>query len=116
MSTAPIPNIALASFSQAGSFTNDPLLADGHGVTSTVGTAASGQPKRVRGEIVNFNRGTGVVITAVDGTSDANAVVAENCDPTASAVGVLVYLTGRMKADAIIWPPAGSHAAHTEKL
>jgi hypothetical protein len=101
-----------------GSYVNDPLLSDGHDITSTVGTAASGQPKRVRGEIVHLDRATGAVTTAVTGAAAtaANAVVAENADPTSTAVGVLVYLTGKMKADAVIWPPAGSHAAHTEDL
>ena len=118
MSTAPVPNIALASFSQVGSFTNDPLLADGHDVTSMIGTIASGGGFNYRGAIKHIDRATGAITTAVTGAAAtaANCVVAENCDATSANAACLVYLTGRMKADAVIWPPAGTHAAHTEDL
>lgn len=118
MSTAPIPNIALASFRSEGSTVNDPLLADGHDVTSIKGTVASGGGKLYRGQILHITTTTGAIITAVTGAAGtvANCVLAENIDATSATVEALVYLTGRMKASAILWPPAGAHAAHTEDL
>jgi len=116
MSTAPIPNIALATFYTAGTYTNDPLLADGHDVTSRKGTIASGAGKLYRGQILNIVPATGVIATAVLGTAAPNCVLAENIDATSATVEALVYLTGRMKADAVIWPPTGGHADITDVL
>lgn len=118
MSTAPNPNYALASFKQEGSYSYDTLLADGHDVTSRKGTIASGGGFVYRGSIRHIDPATGVITAAVTGAAAtvANCVVAENCDATSATKECLVYLTGRMKADAVIWPAAGSHAAHTEDL
>ena len=119
MSTAPIPNIALASFKLESTQFYDGLLADGHDVTSMKGTIASGtQGKLYRGQILHITPSTGAIITAVTGAAAtvANCVLAENIDATSATVDALVYMTGRMKASAILWPPAGAHAAHTEDL
>lgn len=118
MSTAPIPNYALASFRFESSYANDPLLADGHDVTSRKGTVASGGGKMNRGQILHIDAASGAVTAAVTGAAatQANCVLAENIDATSATVQALVYLTGRMKADAVLWPAAGAHAAHTEDL
>ena len=116
MSTAPNPNFALASFGQSGTYSDDSLLADGHGVTSAKGTLASGGGFVLRGTIMKMDMATGALSVADGGTALANVVVAENADATSATAQVLVYLTGRMKSSGIIWPAAGSHAAHAESL
>ena len=113
-STAPVPNKALASFKSEGSFFQSALLADGHGVTSRIGTLASG--KYSPGQILSITPATGALVPAVIGSAAPNCVLAEYADATGGSVQALVYLTGRMKADQIIWPAAGSHADHTDLL
>ena len=117
MSTAPIPNFGLASFGAAGSYTYDPLLSDGHHVVSRMGSVAAGSAKLVRGTIVNFAPATGYVLPNPL-VAACNAVVAENVDPTGATgrVDCLVYVSGKMKADAIIWPSAGTHAEIADNL
>ena len=115
MSTAPIPNYALASFSQAGSFADDALLSDGHHVVSRIGSVASGGGKVNRGTIVKMVPATGV-ITLPAAAADCNAVVAENCDATSATVACLVYVSGKMKADRLIWPAALPHADVADAL
>jgi hypothetical protein len=116
MSTAPNPNYALAGFKAEGTFAYDALLSDGLEIVSKVGTLTSGIGVVKRGTIVNIDPTSGAVILAVLGTSAPNAIVAENADSTSAAVGVLVYVSGAFKADQIIWPAAGSHAAITDAL
>jgi len=122
MSTAPIPNFGLATFYPAsGPFSFPVLLSDGHGVTSRLGALAIGAANKVtRGQIVHIDMATGAINVAptdvLGDAATANAVVAENADPTAGAVSCLVYTTGKMKADAIVWPAAGSHAKLTDCL
>jgi hypothetical protein len=114
MSTAPIPNFALASFSQAGSFATDALLSDGDDVVSRKGTLASG--KYVRGQILSITPSTGAIVPAVIGSAAPNCILAENADATGGSVEALVYLSGKFKADQITWPAAGAHADHTDLL
>jgi len=116
MSTAPIPNFALASFKAEGTFAYDALLSDGDEIVSRTGLLTSGIGKVNRGTIVNVDPTTGNVVLAVLGTSAPNAIVAENADSTSAAVPVLIYITGKFKADQIIWPATGSHSAITDAL
>lgn len=116
MSTAPDPNYALASFKAEGSFLYTELLSDGDDVVSRMGTAASGGAKLLRGQIVNIDPTTGIVIPAILGTSAPNAIVAENCDPSGGVQSCLVYITAKVKADALIWPPDGSRTAIADAL
>jgi hypothetical protein len=116
MSTAPIPNVALASFTKEGSFISNALLSDGDDVVSRTGTVASGSAVLQRGQIVNIDPTTGIIIPAVLGTSAPNAVVAENCDATLAAQKCLVYIAAKVKADALIWPPTGSRTAIADAL
>ena len=113
-STAPQPNFGLASFAQAGTYYYDPLLSDGDDVTSRTGTLAAG--KYNRGQILNITPATGAVIPAVLGSAAPNCILAENADATGGSVPVLVYLTGRFKADQVAWPAAGAHADVTDVL
>jgi hypothetical protein len=116
MSSAPIPNFGLASFKDEGSFFSDPLLADGHHVVTkrALLAAASGFVKR--GTLVAINYTTGAAVLADSGSNAPNGVVAENADATTVAAEVLVYTSGRMKADAIIWPTTGSRGLFIDKL
>lgn len=115
MSTAPIPNFALASFKSEGSYTYDALLSDGHHIVSRMGTVASGIGKLYRGQIVKVVVATGV--TTVPATAaECNAVLAENVDATAATVPALLYMSGKMKADAVIWPGALAHADVADAL
>ena len=114
MSTAPIPNFGLATFYQAGTFAQDPLLSDGDDVVSRKGTLASGN--YVRGQILSITPSTGALVPAVIGSAAPNCILAENANATAGSVEALVYLSGKFKADQITWPAAGSHADHTDLL
>lgn len=116
MSTAPQPNFGLATFYAAGSSTYNELLSDGDDVVSRKGQVASGGGKINRGQIVHFDPPTGNITTAVLGTAAPNAIVAENCDATAATVSCLVYVSGKFKADAVLWPPTGGHADISDVL
>lgn len=114
MSTAPTPNFGLASFGASSVYNYDVLLSDGHHVVSRKGTLASGLGFVKRGTIVDLDVATGAVILGT--LAGCNAVVAENADATSATVEVLLYTSGKMKADAITWPLVGSHAAVTDRL
>lgn len=116
MSTAPTPNFALATFGASGTFAQDSLLLDGDEVTSRTGVLAAAAGKFTRGQVVNFNPTTLIVIPAVLGTSAPNAIVAENADATIATQPVLIYLTGSFRASAMIWPPTGSRSAIADVL
>jgi hypothetical protein len=92
-----------------------PLLADGHDVTSRKGTVASGIGILKRGAILKIVAATGV-ITVPAAAADCNCVLVDDVDASTATVQAGVYLTGRMKADAIQWPGALSHADCTEAL
>jgi hypothetical protein len=115
MSTAPQPNIALASFKSEGAFTYDPLLSDGTRIVSRMGTVASGIGKLYRGTILKVVPATGVTTVPV-AAADCNCVLAENIDATSATVAALLYMSGKMKADAVIWPGALPHADVADAL
>jgi hypothetical protein len=77
---------------------------------------ASGGGKLNRGQIVHIDPPTGTISTAVLGTAAPNAIIAENIDATSATVGCLVYLSGKFKADAVLWPPTGGHPDITDVL
>jgi len=110
MSTAPIPNFALASFTKESSFSYSELLSDGDDVVSRIGTTSL---KLTRGTIGVFAPATGIVTNTV---GPYNCVVAENCDGTVAPVACLVYVSGKMKADALIWPAGQAHAITADQL
>jgi ubiquitin len=107
--------ISKASFSFQTPTWLNPLLADGHDVTSRKGTVASGIGILKRGAILKIVAATGV-ITVPAAAGDCNCVLVDDIDATSATVQAGVYLTGRMKADAIQWPGALSHADCTEAL
>jgi hypothetical protein len=106
--------IGQASFSLT-SFTYSPLLSSGDGVTSRSGTVASGIGILKRGTICKIVPATGVITVGAT-AAEANCILANDVDATSATVPALVYLTGRFKADAVIWPGALVHADVTDAL
>jgi hypothetical protein len=106
--------VARASFSTT-SFSYVPLLSDGSDVVSRSGTVASGIGVLKRGAILKIDPATGVTTVPV-AVADCNCILAEDVDATAATVGALVYVSGKFKADAIIWPGALGHGAVTDQL
>jgi hypothetical protein len=103
-----------ASFSTT-SAAYSPLLSDGERIVSRSGTVASGIGILKRGTIVKCDPATGA-ITLPAAAADCNGVLADDVDATAATVAALVYLSGKMKADAIIWPAALGHAVVSDAL
>jgi len=103
-----------ASFSTVAS-SYSPLLSDGERIVSRNGTVASGIGVLKRGTIVKCDPATGA-ITLPAAAADCNGVLADDVDATAATVPALVYLSGKMKADAIIWPAALGHAVVSDAL
>ncbi len=110
-SYAPIGN---ASFSSTP-FSYSPLLSDGDDVVSRSASMASGGGVVKRGTILKYDPATGL-ITIPAATTDCNAILANDIDATSAAASALIYVGGKFKADAIIWPGALSHALCTESL
>jgi len=106
---------SVASFGVSTPTFLSPLLADGHGVTSRKGTVASGIGVLKRGTICKIVAATGVITVGAT-AAEANCVLVDDIDATTATVQADVYLTGRMKADAVTWPGALSHADVTDAL
>ena len=104
-----------ASFSTTIPPNYSPLLSDGTRVVSRTGTVATGIGILKRGTILKMVPATGVITIPV-AAADCNCVLAEDVDATAATVPALVYLNGKMKADALTWPGALSHADVSEAL
>jgi len=104
-----------ASFSTTTPTALLPLLSDGERIVSRSGTVASGIGVLKRGTILKIVPATGVITVPV-AAADCNCVLADDVDATSATVGALVYLSGKMKADAITWPGALAHADVTEAL
>lgn len=101
-----------ASFTGPTAFSYTPLLSDGDDVVSRSCSLAAGT--MARGTIAKYAFDTGVV-AAVAVVADANCVVADTIDATGGAAAGLVYISGKMKADALIWP-ALDHGLVTDQL
>lgn len=106
--------IGQASFSSTP-FGYSPLLSDGDDVVSRSASMASGGGVQKRGTILKYDPATGL-ITIPAATTDCNAILVNDIDATAAAAAALIYVGGKFKADAIIWPGALSHALCTESL
>jgi hypothetical protein len=106
--------VARASFSSA-TFSYQPLLSDGSDVVSRSGTVASGIGILKRGAILKIDPATGVTTVPV-AVADCNCILAEDVDATAATVGALLYVSGKFKADAVVWPGALGHGAVTDQL
>ena len=104
-----------ATFSTSSAYNDTVLLADGHDVTSRKGTVASGTGILKRGQICKIVPATGVITIGAT-AAEANCVLVDDTDATSATVEAGVYLTGRMKADAIRWPGVLSHADVTEAI
>lgn len=106
--------IARASFSST-SFAYSPLLSDGDDVVSRTGTIASGLGIHKRGEIMKMDPATGALTVPVAAV-DCNCVLANDVDATSVTAAATVYVSGKMKADAIIWPGALGHGLVSDAL
>jgi len=106
--------IAVASFSSTP-YTYNALLSDGDDVNSRQGNIASGLGVFQRGQIVKCDPATGA-ITVPTVETDCNAIIVNDVDATSAAQTAEVYLTGSVKADALIWPGALSHALISQNL
>ena len=108
-----------APIGQAGfsltSFSYSPLLCDGDDITSRSGTVASGTGILKRGTICKIVPATGVITIGAT-AAEANCILVNDVDATAATVAAQVYLTGRFKADAVIWPGALAHADVADAL
>jgi hypothetical protein len=103
------PSFTTTSFSYIG------LLSDGSDVVSRSGTVASGIGILKRGAILKCDPATGV-ITVPAAAADCNCILADDVDATAATVAALVYLSGKFKADAIVWPGALGHGVVSDAL
>jgi hypothetical protein len=106
--------IGQASFSLT-SFSYSPLLSDGDDIVSRSGTVASGIGVLKRGTICKIVPATGVITVGAT-AAEANCILANDVDATSATVPALVYLGGKFKADAVIWPGALAHADVTDAL
>lgn len=107
---------ALAGFTAQSSSTNYlPLLSDGDDVVSRGGSVASGIGVLKRGTILKIDPATGAV-TVPATAADCNCVLAEDVDATAATVACVVYLSGKVKADALTWPGALGHGVVSDAL
>lgn len=107
--------LAQASFSTATFPNAQPLLSDGDDIVSRSGTIASGLGIHKRGEILKIVPATGVITVPV-AAADCNCVLVDDVDATSATKAAVVYLTGKMKADALIWPGALAHADCADAL
>lgn len=106
--------IGKASFSTTAA-AYSPLLSDGERIVSRNGTVASGTGILKRGTILKIDPATGA-ITVPAAAADCNCVLVDDTDATSATAGATVYLSGKMKADAIIWPAALGHAVVADAL
>lgn len=115
MSTPTIFPIGQAGFSGPVQFNYYPLLSDGDDIVSKPGSVASGGGIFKRGAIVKWDPATGLITMPVAAT-DCNAILVNDLDATSATQAAQVYVGGKFKADAVIWPGALSHALVTESL
>src|SRR5580765_3180950 len=106
--------IARASFSTTA-FGYSPLLSDGDDVVSRTGTVASGVGVLKRGAVLKMDPATGAISVPAT-AADCNCVLANDIDATSTAAAATVYVSGKMKADAIIWPGALGHGVVSDAL
>jgi hypothetical protein len=106
--------IGQASFSSQ-SFTYSPLLSDGDDVVSRSGSIAAGTTVYKRGTIMHIDPTTGAV-TAPALATDCNCILVNDVDTNQGAQTVTVYVGGKFKADAVIWPASLSHSAVSDNL
>jgi hypothetical protein len=106
--------IGQASFSTTP-YSYTPLLSDGDDVVSRSASMASGGGIVKRGTILNWAPTTGLLTQPALAT-DCNCILANDIDATSAAAAAVIYVGGKFKADAIIWPGALSHAAVSDNL
>jgi hypothetical protein len=105
--------VAQASFSTTAYPNPNPLCIED--VVSRGATAKSGGGVIKRGQIVGIEAASGKIVAA-DATNLASAIKAEDEDATAADAACIVYVGGIFRADAVLWPATGTHAAVTDQL
>jgi len=114
MSTNPIP-FGTAGFSSPVTFNYYDLLSDGDDVVSRPGNLQIAAGSQLRGAILKIDPATSnVTVPTVE--TDCNCILAINANATSGIVPCQVYVGGKFKADAVIWPGALNHALITESL
>lgn len=106
--------IGRASFSTTP-FAYTPLLSDGDDVVSRSGTVASGIGVLTRGTILKIDPATGNITVPV-AAADCNCILVNDIDATSTTVAATVYVSGKVKADALVWPGALGHGVVTDAL
>jgi Bacteriophage lambda head decoration protein D/Putative binding domain, N-terminal len=106
--------VAKASFSSTP-FSYQALLSDGDDVVSRSGTVASGIGILKRGAILKADPATGAITVPV-AAADCNCILADDVDATSAAAAALVYVSGKFKADAVVWPGALGHGLVADAL
>jgi len=91
------------------------LLSDGDDIVTRSGTIASATGVVVRGTIVNIDPAT-AAITIPSTAAGCNGILAEDADATSATVPAIVYMGGKFKADAVIWPGALGHGVVSDAL
>jgi hypothetical protein len=107
--------LAKAMFTTSSDFNQIPLLSDGHGVVSRPGKMVAGSGVVKRGTILKIDPLTGL-LTAPVAATDCNCVLSDDIDTTAADAAAVVYIAGKMKADALIPPNAVPIGAITDAL
>jgi hypothetical protein len=111
---SPANPIGQASFSTTA-YSYTPLVSDGDDIVSRSGTVASGIGILRRGAILKIDPTTSA-ITAPVAATDCNCILVNDIDATSATVPATVYVGGKFKADAVIWPGALSHSAVSDNL
>jgi hypothetical protein len=103
---SPWANPAATFFSVPFSFNE--LLSDGDDIVSRPGTIAAGFTY-LRGQILHYNDATQAISAPVVET-DCNCILSNDTDTTGGQpLPANVYVSGKFKSDAVIWPAALSH-------
>ena len=112
MAATPIGQATFAMYTPTWIY---PLLSDGDDVVSRSGTVASGIGVLKRGTILKIVFATGVITVPV-AAADCNCILVDDIDATSATVPATVYVGGKFKADAIIWPGVLNHGDCTDAL
>jgi hypothetical protein len=101
----PANPIGQAFFATSPDFNTIPLLSTGIEVVSRPGLAASGLGIIYRGTLLHLDPLTGALTKPVVAL-DCNCVLSNDIDATLAAAPGIVYVHAKVKADALVYPPA----------
>ena len=107
--------IGKASFTSEGSWAYLELLSDGDDVVTRPGNLQIAAGLQKRGAILKIDPTTGNV-TVPAAETDCNCILVDDTDATSAIAACGVYVSGKFKADAVIWPGALVHSVITNNL